>query len=254
MIDVQEVEVCAARFGVPETQIVRDHLISHVIAALAEVSDSTDMNITFFGGTALCRTWLADLRLSEDVDILVDDVEVVDELTRAISRSLRRQFPEHSWSTPTTKHQVSTLNLVTSNCNVKVQLAQWREGWRSIPTTKAAVVLRYSDLPENVELEVPAPEGFAVMKMLAWFDRQTPRDRYDLAALAEAGHITERSIALVKNIAGFRPSPTNLVPKVPQPVSNAWAAELSHQLTSIKSAETCLGMVRNALANHDRTS
>ncbi len=30
MIDAREVEACAASFGVPETQIVRDHLISHV--------------------------------------------------------------------------------------------------------------------------------------------------------------------------------------------------------------------------------
>lgn len=212
-----------------------------------------DIGITFFGGTALCRTWLVDLRLSENVDILVDDVKVVDEFTRAISRNLRRQFPEHSWSMSIMKHQVSTLNLVTSECSVNVQLAQWRQGWRSIPTTEAAVGLRYSDLPENVELEVPTSEGFAVMKLLAWFDRQIPRGLYDLAALAEAGHITRRSVGLVKNIAGFSPSPSNLVPKVPISVSNASATELSHQLTGVKSAETCLDTVRNALADLEPT-
>ena len=91
------------------------------------------------------------------------------------------------------------------------------------------------------------------MKLLAWFDRQTPRDLYDLAALAEASHITQRSVGLVKNIAGFSPSPSNLVPKVPLSVSNAWATELGHQLTGVKSAETSLDTVRNALADLEPT-
>jgi predicted nucleotidyltransferase len=43
--------------------------------------------------------------------------------------------------------------------------------------------LRYSDLPESAELRVPTPSGFAAMKLMAWFDRHTPRDLYDLAAL-----------------------------------------------------------------------
>lgn len=70
MIDRTEIEAIAGRFGAPDTQIIRDHLISHVLAAIADLPDRD--RVTFFGGTALCRTWLPDLRLSEDIDLLVD--------------------------------------------------------------------------------------------------------------------------------------------------------------------------------------
>ena len=64
MIDRAEIEAVAGRFGAPDTQIIRDHLISHVLAAIADWPNRD--RVTFFGGTALCRTWLPDLRLSMD--------------------------------------------------------------------------------------------------------------------------------------------------------------------------------------------
>lgn len=72
------------------------------------------------------------------------------------------------------------------------------------------MALRYSDLPESVDMTVPSPTGFAAMKLMAWFDRQTPRDLYDLAALAHAGQINDDGIRLVKNIAGYTPSAMSL--------------------------------------------
>jgi hypothetical protein len=38
--------------------MIRDHLISHVLSAIADWSD--DDYVTFFGGTASCRTWLPE--------------------------------------------------------------------------------------------------------------------------------------------------------------------------------------------------
>lgn len=62
-----ELRDVSRRFGVAESQVRRDHVISHVLAAIAdEVSD----DVVFFGGTALCRTHLPDLRLSEDIDLI----------------------------------------------------------------------------------------------------------------------------------------------------------------------------------------
>jgi predicted nucleotidyltransferase component of viral defense system len=48
----------ASRFGVGMEQVRRDHLISHVLAAIS-CDVSTDA-LVFFGGTALSRTHLAD--------------------------------------------------------------------------------------------------------------------------------------------------------------------------------------------------
>lgn len=45
---------------------------SHVIAALADLTEDGAQHVVFFGGTALCRTWCPDLRLSEEIDLLIN--------------------------------------------------------------------------------------------------------------------------------------------------------------------------------------
>jgi hypothetical protein len=62
--DATQVE---AAFGVGREQVERDHLISHMLALLAGyVRD----DVVFIGGTALARTHLPALRLSEDIDLI----------------------------------------------------------------------------------------------------------------------------------------------------------------------------------------
>ncbi len=245
MIDRSEIEAVAGRFGAPDSQIIRDHLISHVLAALADWPDSD--RVTFFGGTALCRTWLPDLRLSEDIDLLIDSPTGGEGLRQHASRRLRREFPNLEWTRLGAQHQVETWTLAAEDLEVKVQLAQWRHGWHAIPIVMQPVQLRYSDLPEAAGLRVPTPSGFAAMKLMAWFDRHTPRDLYDLAALADARHIDRAAVDLVKAIAGFTPGTSTLERRVPRAVQSSWQAELGHQLADASTAEQCLAKVRTAL-------
>jgi len=56
-------------FGVAESQVIRDHLISHLLAAIS--ASDLSAALVFFGGTALCRSFLPEHRLSEDIDLLV---------------------------------------------------------------------------------------------------------------------------------------------------------------------------------------
>ena len=46
----------AERFGVDMEQVRRDHLISHLLGAIAEGVPTNDL--AFFGGTALSRSYL----------------------------------------------------------------------------------------------------------------------------------------------------------------------------------------------------
>ncbi|MFN3218776.1 MAG: nucleotidyl transferase AbiEii/AbiGii toxin family protein [Acidimicrobiales bacterium] len=244
MIDRAEIETVAGRFGAPDTQIIRDNLISHVLAAIADWRDRE--RITFFGGTALCRTWLPDLRLSEDIDLLVDSPADGDGLRPHITRRLRREFPSLAWTRLGSQHQVETWTLATDDLEVKVQFAR-RPEWQAIPAVLEAVQLRYSDLPEAAALRVPTPSGFAAMKLMAWFDRHTPRDLYDLAALADAGHIDEAAVGLVRSIAGFTPGAATLERTVPRSVVSSWQTELGHQASDLASPDDCLARVRAAL-------
>ena len=89
MIDDREVRQRAEAAGVPTGQIVKDHLLSHLIHGLQAIT-----NVTFIGGTALNRTHLDDLRLSEDLDLLLlegDPSVIVD----ALLRMVRLEFPTH---------------------------------------------------------------------------------------------------------------------------------------------------------------
>jgi predicted nucleotidyltransferase component of viral defense system len=244
MIDRSEIEAVAGRFGVPDAQIIRDHLISHVLAAIADWSDRD--RVTFFGGTALCRTWLPDLRLSEDIDLLIDSPTDGDALRTHITRRLRREFPSLAWTRLGSQHQVETWNLAADDLQVKVQFARRRE-WQAIPVVIEPVQLRYSDLSPSVDLQVPTASGFSAMKLIAWFDRHTPRDLYDLAALANADHIDKAALYLVRSIAGYTPSVATLERTIPHSVESSWQTELGHQASDLVSAEDCLTCVRRAL-------
>ena len=94
VLDPQELSRTASAFGVTEDQVRRDHLISHILAALA----SLGLPVVFFGGTALARTWLTDPanggRLSEDIDLYSAQCQdVAQPLTRQLPIMLRREFP-----------------------------------------------------------------------------------------------------------------------------------------------------------------
>ncbi len=245
MIDDNEVLEYAERFGVPADQIKHDHLVSHILAALAAEEPA---ELVFFGGTALCRTWLPELRLSEDIDLLVDSTDLSKRLRHSISVGLRREFPNTEWLNAGSKHDVETWNLVAGDLTVKVQFAPWRFRWRhTIETATTKVQLRYSDLPESVRLTVPTSTGFAAMKLLAWFDRAAPRDIYDLAALAEADMIDAPALRSVQTIAGYTPKAAMITNVAMRRVRTDWGTELGHQIGNPKSLDECIELVRDAL-------
>lgn len=67
VLDPEEAESVRRRFGVDDRQVQRDHLVSLLLASLSLHAPD---DVVFFGGTALARTHLPYLRLSEDLDLL----------------------------------------------------------------------------------------------------------------------------------------------------------------------------------------
>ncbi len=151
-----------------EEQVHRDHLISHILAALAAL----DAPVVFFGGTALARTWLTDPanggRLSEDIDLYTDQRQQVAQLlTQQLPIMLRREFPGSSWqpSLDAVRSSEPARFLSRDGIEVRIQLlstAHHRElaAW---PTDRTTVSLRYADV-NDVTLCVPTLTAFAAMK------------------------------------------------------------------------------------------
>ena len=177
-----EWEQVASRFGVAMEQVRRDHLISHVLAAISSGVSSDDL--VFFGGTALSRTHLADARLSEDIDLIAQGArgQVAGQIERAVRRGIARSHGRPTWQptlTATTGSQPAVLS-VADGTSVQVQLLGG-DGY-SWPTEVVDIEQRYSDAPP-ARLRVLTADAFAAAKLGAWIDRGTPRDLYDLWAM-----------------------------------------------------------------------
>lgn len=92
MLNPDEETAIAEQFGVARAQVRRDHLISHLLAALsAHAADQ----VVFFGGTALSRTFAPAGRLSEDIDLIaVQGRRTAAELVAdCLVRGTRREYP-----------------------------------------------------------------------------------------------------------------------------------------------------------------
>ncbi len=94
-IDNAGLQRVAAEFDVAAAQVTRDHVISHILAALS----ATNLDITLYGGTALSRTLLPHLRLSEDIDLLAraERRTTALDIEKAIERALVRTHGEVDW-------------------------------------------------------------------------------------------------------------------------------------------------------------
>ncbi|MER3386053.1 MAG: nucleotidyl transferase AbiEii/AbiGii toxin family protein [Microcella pacifica] len=238
-----ELRAVAKKFGVADEQVRRDHLISHVLASIQFVP-----GVVFYGGTALTRTVLPDLRLSEDVDLLVSRSrrEVARELSDAIDDGLARSFGEVNWVPAldaTHDAQPATLE-VLGRMSVQVQIVDQigRAVW---PTERRAIDQRYSDAPP-AELESLTNAGFAAAKISAWLERRECRDLFDLWALASAGLLDSGAKHLVRRSTIWSRFPQNVVWPT-QPDESTWQSRLSHQTRLRVAAADAYAVVRSTL-------
>lgn len=227
MLDPTELQNVAAAFGVDEAQVLRDHLISHLLAAIsAEAGDS----VQFFGGTALARSVISNGRLSEDIDLLAiaNRSEIAARLTASLPPMLRREFPGLAWEPALTEVRDSNPAVLRNaeGVAVRIQLLG-ATGYPRWPTKQADLVQRYSDAPP-AQLITPTAAGFAGAKASAWRDRRASRDLWDLWALAERGHLDQEAADLYARLGptNQRPAPEDYDPA---PNQSRWERDLAGQ-------------------------
>jgi hypothetical protein len=246
MIDDAERDEWAHRFGVSAAQISRDHFISHILDALGTLDPDT----RFFGGTALCRTLLDGSRLSEDIDLLHPEPrEFLALLHETLPRALRREFPDTSWSEITAEGDGLASWLESPGvAPVKVYVGHDGSNTAAWQFTRAAVALRYADLPSTREFQCPTPPAFAAMKLSAWSDRRAPRDLFDLAGLADLGTLRDPEVERIYRTKWGHGIVDADFDRVPALTADAWETELAAQVATLPPAVECLKRVRDALA------
>jgi predicted nucleotidyltransferase component of viral defense system len=242
VLDPDEEIAVAQKFGVARPQVRRDHLISHLLAAL---SDQAADEIVFFGGTALSRTFAADGRLSEDIDLIaVGSRRSAAELVEScLVRRTRREYPGLRWEPRLTEVRDTEPAVLISadGLTVRVQLLS-PTGYPPWPTSPMPLVQRYSDAPPAT-LTVPTQAAFVAAKTAAWIDRAAPRDLYDLWLLA--GAIDEEAGRLFAQHGQTGKAPTEDLFTV-APDETRWSRELSGQTRLDVTAVEALEVVRRA--------
>lgn len=243
VLDEEERLAVQARFGVGAEQVVRDHAISHVLAAVTGVG--TD-DVVFFGGTALSRTHLVHARLSEDIDLIAlrDRAEVGDRIENVIRRQLRRTMGDVAF-TPRireTRHPDPSIMQI-GEVAVQIQLLS-AEGYPRWPTDVVDIEQRYSDAPP-ARLRVLTAPAFVASKMSTWHEREAPRDLYDLWALAEAGKIDAEAAEVFRAHGPYTSMAKVSFAKLPS--DSAWERALAHQTRIGVGPEEAAAVVRAAL-------
>lgn len=238
------------RFGVAEEQVRRDHVISHVLAAIS--ADCPD-DVIFFGGTALSRTHLGQARLSEDIDLIATTArgEVLPRLVRAIEQALMRTHGRPVWTRAFTDRDTDAAVMFTAGVQVQLQLLRG-EHYPAWPVERAAVEQRYADAP-RATLTVPTLASFAGWKTAAWHDRGAARDLYDLWALDQIGALSAEAAHLFARY-GTTGGPPLAFMFDTAPTQRSWRASLGGQTRLTVTAEQALHAVRDgwsrALGEH----
>lgn len=219
----------AGRFGVAEAQVRHDHVLSHLLAALACHADA----LVFYGGTALARTFLPDLRLSEDIDLLTvgprrDIAPLLDEAIRTTLEPRFGPVTADPWLADVRRDTQASI-LHVGGADVRVQLIDGRT-YTPWPTQTTVVSLRYRGLGD-VTMRTLTGAGFVCAKTTAWCDttRNAPRDLYDLWALDRAGLIDADAARLFKRLGSTGGYPRELVLPATAPNDDQWQAALAHQ-------------------------
>ena len=245
-MNLDERDAVAARFGVSNQQVERDHLISFLLAAIAaQVGD----RVHLIGGTALARTHLPLGRLSEDIDLVAlgGRSDVAAALDAYLPRAVARSHGRLRWDPPLSDVRDTEAGFLrtTAGLGVRVQLLSSRE--RAIwPAEVRKLEQRYRDAPA-VRFRVPTLVAFAAAKTVTWNDRRAPRDLWDLWALAGINAINEDSGVLYRRLG-----PTNRLPASglfdTPPKQRDWVAQLAGQTRLTVDARDAASVVKQAWA------
>jgi predicted nucleotidyltransferase component of viral defense system len=190
MLDPTEAAAVAVQFGVGDPELRRDHLLSHLLCALA---GNLAEEVVFLGGTALGRTHLPAGRLSSDLDLVARGkrASVATSVERVLATGARREYGRLTWQPRLSAGQDLDAAMLVAADGLSLHVWLLAESrvpeW---PTEQRQLVQRYSDVPPT-RLRVPTLASFVASKTAAWADRRDPRDLYDLWGLANLGAVDE---------------------------------------------------------------
>jgi hypothetical protein len=226
LTDAERVNVMA-EYGADDQQVLRDHLISHVLAALS--ADLPD-RLRFYGGTALSRTFLTKGRLSEDIDLIAvgSRSDIAAALRTTLTRRLARRFGRPVFTPPFSSTRLAQPVAVSVPGGSTIQLQLLPENhYPAWPFQVRDIEQRYADA-RAAALAVPTLAAFVAWKTATFIDRRAPRDLWDLAALAAQGAYSADAADLFRRFGPYTSLPTESTLPI-APNEDVWQRDLAHQ-------------------------
>lgn len=177
MIRDVEIRDRARQLGVDIELIRKDHVLNHVLAAVAEIPS----DIVFRGGTALARVYWPDFRISEDLDFLVEGklAQATELVEQAVGAAAERTGLDLlvEFSRPDSDMLRAWVDWGEARLAVDLNRAERP----ALPIDRRDLHLPYSDLSPDVRgIRVVALEEILANKWYMLDDRKEPRDLYDL--------------------------------------------------------------------------
>lgn len=243
VLDEADLADVQSRFGVDEDQVRRDHAISHALSAISRIDDA---QIVFFGGTALSRTLLPDLRLSEDIDLIA--LAPRREVAHAVQRELELALgvtlgtPTFTPALAAARHPSPSV-MTVGEVRVQIQILNG-DGYPAWPTEVVDLEQRYADAP-RARLRTLTPGAFVASKLSAWADRGASRDLYDLSALSERGYVDQEAADIYARFGQFTSASAVTFTELPSMAE--WSNALGHQCILRATPEEAADSVRRAL-------
>ena len=116
-------------------------------------------------------------------------------------------------------------------------------GYPRWPSEVIDIEQRYSDVPP-ARLRVLTPPAFAAAKLAACNDRATPRDLYDMWALATEGLIDDEAVALFSRHGPLTRARDVSFSRIP--TTQEWETALAHQCIPSVTAHEAAAVVASA--------
>lgn len=226
MIPATQIHRRARQLGLDDAVVARDYVLCHVLAALAE----TGGGLVFRGGTALARVHWPDHRISEDLDFVTDREweSVRNIIARAVDvAGSRTADGVMIASSSSSGHRLRT---VVRSARGEILVDVVRQTPMRAET--ARLHLPYSDLPDDLSIDVVAVEEILADKWFMLEDRDEPRDLFDLWTGLVAREIPFGSVADVHAAKhGYQPVLESL-PRARR-LRTGWSIRLAHQIPNL---------------------
>ena len=248
MLDPAEAAAVAEEFGVSDEQVRRDHLLSHLLAVLAQQLPDADHVLR--RDRAGPHPPAARAAQRGDLDLLAvpQRAQIVADIEAALATGIRREYGRLTWDPPLSevKDTIPAVLRTHDGLIVRVQLLG-PTGHPEWPTERRPLHQRYSDAPPAT-LVVPVLPAFVASKTAAWHDGHAPRDLYDLWGLAALGALNADAADLFAQLGPTGHPPRPWMFSNP-PVAADWSTQLGGQTRIAVGPAEALSVVREAWAD-----